>query len=86
MKDIRKLQFLAFLLPVIGFLLMMPPLITIANVNRMVFGFPAIIAFLFTVWMLLIVAAFLFQRRIAALDASPANKSRLRGGTAKLKK
>ncbi len=86
MKDMRKLQFLAFLLPAIGFLLMMPPLISIANVNRMIFGFPAIIAFLFTVWMLLIVAAFLFQLRIAALEASPANKTGLKISTAKLKK
>jgi len=86
MKDVRKLQFLNFLLPVIGFLLMMPPLISIANVDKMIFGFPAIIAFLFTVWMLLIVMAFLFQLRIAALDASPANKTGREISTAKLKK
>ncbi len=86
MKDVRKLQFLNFLLPVIGFLLMMPPLISIANVNKMIFGFPAIIAFLFTVWMSLIVAAFLFQRRMTSLDEGPANKTSLEISTAKLKK
>ncbi|VAW20214.1 hypothetical protein MNBD_ALPHA12-1753 [hydrothermal vent metagenome] len=86
MKDMRKLQFLNFLLPLIGFLLMSPPLISIANVDKMIFGFPAIIAFLFTVWMLLIAAAFLFQRHIASLDKGADNKADLAAGTAKPEK
>jgi len=85
-KDLRKLQFLAFLLPLIGFLLIMPPLVSIANVNAMIFGFPSIIAFLFIVWFLLIGGAYLFQRRIASLDIHPTGKTGSETGKAALEK
>lgn len=68
MRRNRKLEFLAFLLPVAGAVLIMPPLVLIANVKGNIVGFPPIIAFLFAVWAFLIFAAYLLQRRLALLE------------------
>ncbi len=68
MRSRRKLEFLAFLLPVGGAVLILPPLVLIANVSTTVFGVPAIIAYLFAVWLALVVAAFVLQRALGGLQ------------------
>ncbi len=68
MRHERKLEFLAFLLPVGGAILILPPLVLIANVDVNVFGFPAVIAYLFAVWLGLVVASFVMQRKLGALQ------------------
>ena len=68
MRSKRKLEFLAFLLPVGGAVFILPPLVLIANVGTTIFGVPAIIAYLFAVWLALIVAAFALQRALAEIQ------------------
>jgi len=64
----RKLEFLAFLLPVGGAILILPPLVLIANANTSIFGFPAIVAYLFAVWLALIIATYLLQHKLGSLQ------------------
>jgi len=68
----KKIAFLAKLLPVIGVILILPPLVSIANVKANLFGFPAIITYMFAVWIFLILAAYLLQRK---LPSSPAEQN-----------
>jgi len=60
----KKIAFLAKILPVIGVILILPPLVSIANSQTTIFGFPSIITYLFAVWIFLIVAAYLLQRKL----------------------
>lgn len=71
----KKYAFLAKLLPVVGLILILPPLVSIRNVDAQFFGFPAIIAYLFGVWLLLIVGAFLLQIKLPAKPSDPDEKS-----------
>lgn len=64
MSTRRKFAFIALLLPVCGLLAILPPLISIRNVGGMFLGFPSIIAYLFGVWFLLILGAFILQKNI----------------------
>ncbi|HHB83591.1 MAG TPA: hypothetical protein ENK61_09005 [Devosia sp.] len=64
MSSRRKFAFVALLLPASGLLAILPPLVSIRNAQGTFFGFPTIIAYLFGVWLLLIVAAFVLQRNI----------------------
>ncbi|VAW19261.1 hypothetical protein MNBD_ALPHA11-1234 [hydrothermal vent metagenome] len=68
----KKIAFLAKLLPVIGIILILPPLVSIANVKANLFGFPAIITYIFAVWIFLILTAYLLQRK---LPSSPAEQN-----------
>lgn len=64
MSSRRKYAFTALLLPVFGLLAILPPLVSIRNINGTFFGFPSIIAYLFGIWFLLILGAFILQKNI----------------------
>ena len=64
MSSRRKFSFVALLLPLCGLLMLLPPLVSIRNINTSFMGFPSIIAYLFGVWFLLIIAAFILQKNI----------------------
>lgn len=66
---LRKRQHAAFMLPVAGFLLIIPPLLTLFGVHRMVFGVPWQTAYLFSVWLAMIVGAALLSHFLPATDA-----------------
>lgn len=53
----RRASSVAMLLPVLGAFLLMSPLITIFAGTRLVFGVPLIVAYVFGVWLFLLVAA-----------------------------
>ena len=57
----------AKVLPVIGVFLLMPPMITLFAVIADVGGIPLVVAYLFGVWLALIVCAALLARRLAPL-------------------
>ncbi len=67
----KKTVLLARILPLTGFLLFMPPLVSIANTDARLLGIPSIVAYLFTVWLLLISAAYLLQRKLASRPPEP---------------
>ena len=71
----RKIEFIALLLPILGMLMILPPLVSIRNISAEFFGFPAIIAYLFGVWLLLIISAFFLQRRIPPQHSEQSDQS-----------
>jgi hypothetical protein len=62
MTNRRKFESIAFFVPVLGAVVIMPPIVLMFDRSLHVFGFPMIIAFLFTVWLALIVAAWALSR------------------------
>lgn len=54
----------AGLLPILGLLLLMPPVITLFVAKVHIAGVPLIVAYLFGVWLALIVCAALLARRL----------------------
>lgn len=60
----RRVRLIAFFLPIVGLLLIMPPIVFIFDRPGTLFGVPNIIAFLFAVWLAMIVASFLLQRHL----------------------
>ena len=55
--DHRKLEHAAFMLPVFGAVLLLPPLLDAFAVRDSLFGIPIEVLYLFAVWILLIVGA-----------------------------
>ena len=64
----RKLRDCAILLPVAGLVLFMPPVAGIFALPGRVFGVPAPVAYLFFVWIALILAARMIGRRLIRGD------------------
>jgi len=63
MGERRKLENAAFVLPLFGALLLIPPLANVFNRDVMIFGVPLEVIYLFGVWTALIgITAFLSQR------------------------
>ncbi|MEO8204254.1 MAG: hypothetical protein ABI630_10340 [Betaproteobacteria bacterium] len=54
----------AVLLPVLGLVLLMPPVITLFVGNTFVMGVPLIVVYVFSVWLGLIAATALLARRL----------------------
>lgn len=73
--DSPRLRDAAALLPALAVFLLMPPVITLFTGNGEVAGVPLIVAYLFGVWIVLIVCAALLARAIARGDRA--------GGTAR---
>ena len=60
----RKLVSAALVLTLLGAMLFMPPLASVFQIHRLVFGVPAEVIYLFTVWVLLIVGAWWLGSRL----------------------
>ncbi|MEQ8332124.1 hypothetical protein [Nisaea sp.] len=59
-----KFRDAAFLLPLAGCFLLMPPVIDLFSVKASLFGIPVIVAYIFGLWSALILVAFWFSRRL----------------------
>ncbi len=64
MTNHRKLENSAFVIAIFGAVLLLPPLITVFNVKLLIFGIPLIIIYLFTVWIMLIIATFFLSKHL----------------------
>ena len=60
----RKLRERALLLPLIGLVMLMPPIANIFQLDGRVLGIPFTLLYLFVVWALLIVAAARLSKRL----------------------
>lgn len=60
-----KFRDAAFLLPLAGLFLLMPPLIDLFAGPGTLFGIPLIVAYIFGLWSALIVVAFWFSQRLS---------------------
>ncbi len=67
----------AFVLPVIAFFLLTPPILTIFNAPMFVFGIPLLHVYCFAVWLLAIAGGGWLARRMVAEagEAEPAERS-----------
>lgn len=61
--DRAKRDGIAFLAPLFGLVLLMPPILNLFTVNRLLFGVPLEAIYLFVVWMSLILGAVILSRR-----------------------
>lgn len=61
-RDSRKREHIAFMLPVIGWLLIVPPLLTLFGVHSWLFGAPLQTVYLFAVWLTMIAGALVLSR------------------------
>ncbi len=60
---VRKCKFAALLLPILGVLLIIPPLVSMRTTqNAVILGIPANIAYLFGAWLAMIVGAYVLQK------------------------
>lgn len=64
----------AFLLPVLGAILFLPPVTLIVSGAAGALGLPLFVPYLFGVWILLIVAAWRLSRRLQRHEASLAER------------
>lgn len=59
-----KFRDAAFLLPMAGFFLLLPPVIDLFTAEARLFGIPLIVAYIFGLWSALIIIAFWFSFRL----------------------
>ena len=75
MRD-RKTRDAALILPIVGLLFLIPPFASIFAIEGRIFGIPVLVAYIFTVWALLILAARVLAKRIeAAIDKDVAERA-----------
>ena len=69
--DSRKREHAAFVLPVFGALLLLPPLINLLGGPQRLFGVPVKIVYLFLVWILLILGSVMISWRMPRSEKKP---------------
>ncbi len=60
----RKLVSAALVLTLLGAFFLMPPIASVFQIHRLIFGVPAEVIYLFAVWVLLIVGAWWLGHRL----------------------
>lgn len=60
-----KFRDAAFLLPILGLLLLFPPIIDLFAAPSLLGGIPMIVVYIFGLWLALVVVAFWFSRRLS---------------------
>jgi hypothetical protein len=60
----RKLKSAALILTLLGAVLFMPPIATVFQIQRRIFGAPSEVIYLFAVWVLLVVGAWWLSKRL----------------------
>lgn len=70
MANRRRSEGFGFFLPILGVILIMPPIVHLFDRGGGVFGLPIIFTYLFGVWLFMIVSAFILSRRLPRDDPS----------------
>ena len=70
--DPTRVHDAARLLPILGTVLLMPPVITLFVADVSIGGVPLIVVYLFGTWLALIVCAAWLSHRLAASESDPA--------------
>lgn len=81
MSDRKRSEGFAFFLPVLGAILIMPPLVLLFDVQADVFGIPVIVAYLFSVWLFLAIASFVLTRKLRRTEPSVPDEKKSRDKT-----
>ncbi len=74
MANRRKLENAALALSVFGVILLLPPILSIFNIETRLFGAPLVVIYLFGIWLLLIVATFFLSSFISNSDINATSK------------
>lgn len=72
MASRKRSEGFAFFLPVVGAMLVMPPIVMLFDVDADVFGIPLIVAYMFAVWLFLVVASLVLTRGLPRAGADQA--------------
>ena len=64
----RRLQEIVFMLPIFGFFLLLPPVVTIWQALSRAAGFPLFLIYIFACWFALIAVAFVLSRRLREIE------------------
>ena len=70
--DVARVHDAARLLPILGTVLLMPPVITLFVADVSIGGVPLIVVYVFGAWLALIVCAVWLSRRLATAESDPA--------------
>ncbi|MGJ8527139.1 hypothetical protein [Maritalea sp.] len=62
MAERKRSEGFAFFLPVVGVLLVMPPIVMLFDKDISIFGIPLIVSYLFTTWLFLIFTSIILTR------------------------
>jgi hypothetical protein len=73
--DPARILDVARILPIVGMVLLMPPLIELFVADRWIGGVPLIVAYVFGVWLALIACAAWLARRLGKLPVDDAEPS-----------
>lgn len=68
MANRRRSEGFGFFLPILGAILIMPPIVHLFDRGGVIFGLPIIFTYLFGVWLFLVLAAFALSRLLPRED------------------
>ncbi|MEM7668535.1 MAG: hypothetical protein AAF317_05200 [Pseudomonadota bacterium] len=77
----RKARDGALILPMVGLLFLTPPVANMFAVDGLIFGIPVLVAYIFTVWGILILCARALARRLADAQLEESRRRQSRGGS-----
>jgi len=69
-ENARKKEDAVFIVPVLGALFLLPPLLNLFNTRTLLFGVPLEVLYLFLVWVLLIACAIVISAKMPRLRTS----------------
>lgn len=69
MASPKKIEDIAFSLPLFGVILIIPPIINVFSVDRTIFGVPFFVIYIFAVWIALIFLTFSLSKKLPANGA-----------------
>ncbi len=69
-ENARKKEDAVFIVPVLGALFLLPPLLNLFNTRTLLFGVPLEVLYLFLVWVLLIACAIIISAKMPRSRAS----------------
>jgi len=69
----KRSEGFAFFLPVLGAMLIMPPIVMLFDVDVSLFGIPLIVGYLFFVWLFLVLASYILTQGLPRASAEVRN-------------
>jgi len=63
-EDVRKKEEAVFIVPILGALLLLPPLVNLFDIRTLLFGVPLAVLYMFLVWIVLIACAIIISVRM----------------------
>lgn len=68
MRDYQRIRDSAFILPFLGLFLFLPPMLSLFDAPLRVLGIPLIQLYIFSAWLILVIAAWAITKRLAPYE------------------